>query len=123
MASDSNPSRFWQRIQGRLILLLLVLLIPPLVIQAYVYHERWESARAGELQANLEVARATAKAFETFVNDVLHQEAAIGLAICKKIVERHGGSITARSNPDRGATFIVILPATPSCADVKTRHG
>jgi PAS domain S-box-containing protein len=34
----------------------------------------------------------------------------IGLAICRKITERHGGAITARSQPGKGATFIVILP-------------
>ncbi len=34
----------------------------------------------------------------------------MGLAICRRIVERHGGSITARSKPGEGATFIVTLP-------------
>ena len=34
----------------------------------------------------------------------------MGLAICKKIVERHGGSITAKSTPGEGATFIIELP-------------
>lgn len=34
----------------------------------------------------------------------------MGLAVCRKIVERHGGTITARSAPGKGATFIVVLP-------------
>lgn len=34
----------------------------------------------------------------------------IGLAICKKIVALHNGSITAKGEPDNGATFIVTLP-------------
>ena len=34
----------------------------------------------------------------------------MGLAICKKIVERHGGSISAQSLPGQGSKFMVILP-------------
>jgi PAS domain S-box-containing protein len=34
----------------------------------------------------------------------------MGLAICKKIVNRHGGQITVRSVPEQGTTFIVTLP-------------
>ncbi len=34
----------------------------------------------------------------------------VGLAICRKITERHGGTITAQSRIGEGATFVVILP-------------
>jgi signal transduction histidine kinase len=36
----------------------------------------------------------------------------IGLAICRKIAERHQGTITATSTPGEGSTFTVALPVT-----------
>lgn len=34
----------------------------------------------------------------------------IGLSICKKIAERHGGEIAAESKPGEGALFLITLP-------------
>jgi signal transduction histidine kinase len=34
----------------------------------------------------------------------------LGLAICERIVQRHGGTLTARSVPGAGATFVASLP-------------
>lgn len=34
----------------------------------------------------------------------------VGLAVCRRITDRHKGSITAQSKPGAGATFVVTLP-------------
>jgi two-component system, LuxR family, sensor kinase FixL len=39
-----------------------------------------------------------------------YEGSGMGLAISKRIVEHHRGSITAQSQPGKGSTFIVTLP-------------
>ncbi len=43
----------------------------------------------------------------------------IGLAIVKKIVEKHSGIIKAHSSEDNGATFTIILPVQQNINDIK----
>ncbi|MHC4174893.1 MAG: sensor histidine kinase, partial [Planctomycetota bacterium] len=38
----------------------------------------------------------------------------LGLAVCQRIVEEHGGEIQIQSQPGQGTTVSVRLPHTPS---------
>jgi signal transduction histidine kinase len=49
------------------------------------------------------------KPFQRLHGPSVYEGTGIGLAICKKIAERHGGTITARSAPGQGACFLVEL--------------
>jgi signal transduction histidine kinase len=52
------------------------------------------------------------KPFHRLVGKSDYEGTGMGLAICAKIVERHGGSIQAVSEIGQGSTFTVRLPAT-----------
>lgn len=55
----------------------------------------------------------TNQIFETFTRlnpKDRYEGTGLGLSLCKKIAERHGGTITASGIPDQGAVFTITLP-------------
>jgi PAS domain S-box-containing protein len=54
------------------------------------------------------------EAFKRLHTNDSYSGTGIGLAIAKRIVERHGGTITADSVPGQGSRFVVTLPDGPS---------
>lgn len=128
MTPKANQSRkgFFSRIQGKLVLLLLILLVPTLLIHFYVWYDSFSKRYADELQANLEVARVLSKAFESFLSDVIHQELAIGLSIAQvspedriRILERTGAdSPTAPDFAWAGRDGTIIAAGKPELVGV-----
>jgi len=47
----------------------------------------------------------------------------LGLAVCGKIVEQHGGTITAASRPGCGAKFTLTFPLSPTSVSPKAVRG
>lgn len=87
---------------------------PPRITVSYV-----NVGQAAEIQIkdngigfNLEYLDRIFTPFERLHLQSEYEGTGMGLAICRKIVENHGGQLTASSSDGEGATFLVTLPFT-----------
>ena len=61
--------------------------------------------------------------FELFHSTKGNRGTGLGLAVAKKIVDEHEGSITVKSTPGEGTSFTVRLPVYHGFGDSSTTHG
>ncbi|MBX9692892.1 MAG: PAS domain S-box protein [Cyanobacteria bacterium] len=81
-------------------------------ISATLQNSLWEIAVSDNgIGLDMEYKERIFQMFQRLHSQGEYPGTGMGLAICKKIVERHGGTITVESELGRGATFKFTLPA------------
>ena len=73
------------------------------------YHCRLEVVDNG-IGFDAQYAERIFRPFERLHGRSRYPGTGMGLAICHRIVERHGGTITAHSEPGVGSRFVIVLP-------------
>lgn len=61
--------------------------------------------------------------FEPFFTTKSVTGTGLGLAVSHSIIERHGGRIEAQSEPGKGSTFVITLPAARNSSKRESRHS
>lgn len=80
-------------------------------VEAAIIGSRWLiSIRDTGIGFDQEYAEKIFTVFQRLHGRSAYQGTGVGLAICRKIVERHGGTIRAQSQDGQGATFLIDLP-------------
>jgi PAS domain S-box-containing protein len=88
---------------------------PEIRIQARSSEEGWEfSVQDNGIGIKPQHHDRVFRIFQRLHDRVTHPGSGMGLAIAKKVVERHGGRIWLDSGPGEGTTFYFTIPAAPA---------
>ena len=80
-------------------------------VEAVMIGSRWlVSVRDTGIGFEQEYAEKIFTVFQRLHGRSSYEGTGVGLAICRKIVERHGGTIRAQGEQGEGATFLIDLP-------------
>ena len=91
---------------------------PEIRISARVKNEAWEFAISDNgIGVEPEYFERIFIIFQRLHNRAAYSGTGIGLAVCKKIVERHGGRIWVESTPGQGSSFQFTFPTKKAVAN------
>lgn len=114
MADISQLSRLYQNLIGNAVKYRKQDVPPVVHVSARRTGDAWTfSVKDNGIGMDMQYAERIFLIFQRLHNAEQYSGTGIGLAVCKRIVERHGGSIWVESSLGSGSTFFFTLPAVP----------